>query len=324
MGPIAKLQQHDNDGTRDIGSAPSPLILIRHLDASITEQDIWHSLATLSLPATPLSPPIPLPLPKRILLIRARDSSQSLGFAFAEYLGTKSASQVVKALADPVSFPPSFVIGYQRPGVLVTFAHSESFPRQYTPSQYNIRMRDKSASAFTVNVKGARVAKGGTDVVDVAYWDGEAYASEYVGERPASASATVIQEQPAADQHDPELAAFYQHMVDPISVDAPVHPQSITAPSQSAVSPPSTEQEQPIMGTFQPIKLSFNTSSSPAAVSIIKSNHSGKSKFKPAFSSDDNPLAKQALDDEEEITQLPPVYVPPVLYLLFACPFYHD
>lgn len=70
-----------NDGTRDIGSAPTPLLLIRSLDKGTTIDEIAEALRTAEGPNGGGAQAM-----KRILLIRDRGSLQSWGFAFIEML----------------------------------------------------------------------------------------------------------------------------------------------------------------------------------------------------------------------------------------------
>lgn len=70
-----------NDGTRDIGSNPTPLLLIRSLDKGSTIDEIAEALRTAEGPNGGGAQAM-----KRIMLIRDRGTSQSWGFAFVEML----------------------------------------------------------------------------------------------------------------------------------------------------------------------------------------------------------------------------------------------
>ena len=62
-----------NDGSGDVGTSPSQFLLVRGLDTMMQEETIAKGLEKLKAE------------PKRILLIRDRNTNISWGFAFVEY-----------------------------------------------------------------------------------------------------------------------------------------------------------------------------------------------------------------------------------------------
>ncbi|KAG8941773.1 hypothetical protein FRC04_004090 [Tulasnella sp. 424] len=94
-----------NDGTRDIGSAPTPLLLIRSLDKGTTIDEIAEALRTAEGPNGGGAQAM-----KRILLIRDRGSSQSWGFAFIEMLDVDTAKSLLAGIMNPTYHPTGFKI----------------------------------------------------------------------------------------------------------------------------------------------------------------------------------------------------------------------
>lgn len=74
-----------NDGSRDAGTKPHFIILLRSLDPLCDEEAIWKSLSALKLSRKEDI----MATPKRIWLVRDKNTRASWGFAFAEYVGVK-------------------------------------------------------------------------------------------------------------------------------------------------------------------------------------------------------------------------------------------
>ena len=96
-----------NDGTRDIGTSPCPMLLMRGLDSLTTKAEIGDALTKMfeavrkSEPSTSKSTIPPDSTIKRVLLIKDRSSTASLCFAFAEFTTTQvSLSLFVQKLLD--------------------------------------------------------------------------------------------------------------------------------------------------------------------------------------------------------------------------------
>lgn len=85
--------RHDaNDGTRDIGSAHVPVLLLRGLDSTSTPDMIGEALRMSEGPGKKSAKGM-----KRIILIRDRASKISLGLSFVEFVDVK-VSYTVQAL----------------------------------------------------------------------------------------------------------------------------------------------------------------------------------------------------------------------------------
>lgn len=81
-------RNHDsNDGTRDIGSAHVPVLLLRGLDSTSTPDMIGEALRQSEGPVKKSAKGM-----KRVILIRDRASKISLGLAFVEFADVKVSS----------------------------------------------------------------------------------------------------------------------------------------------------------------------------------------------------------------------------------------
>jgi RNA-binding protein 5/10 len=74
-------RQNMNDGTRDIGSAPAPVLLFRGLDPLSGPQAIAQAMLSSSGPGKPGAKGM-----KRIILIKDKVTLASFGFAFVEFI----------------------------------------------------------------------------------------------------------------------------------------------------------------------------------------------------------------------------------------------
>lgn len=80
-GPRSANSIDANDGTRDIGSAHVPVILLRGLDTTSTPDNIGESLRESEGPGRKSAKGM-----RRVILIRDRASKISLGIAFVEFV----------------------------------------------------------------------------------------------------------------------------------------------------------------------------------------------------------------------------------------------
>jgi hypothetical protein len=71
-----------NDGTRDIGTAPNPTMLLRNLDPLVTEEDICEAIESMGGVADRVASGGGV---RRILIIRDRTTRSSWGFAFVQF-----------------------------------------------------------------------------------------------------------------------------------------------------------------------------------------------------------------------------------------------
>ncbi|EJD53376.1 hypothetical protein AURDEDRAFT_180890 [Auricularia subglabra TFB-10046 SS5] len=141
-----------NDGTRDIGTAPAPVLLFRGLDPISAPEAIAaacrHS-AGLDKDGAPGL--------RRVVLVKDKMTKASWGFAFVEFVDTQSASAVLGNTMSPQLHPEGFRVS-DRP-VAVSFAHPYSW--QKVPDNV---IKDEACIASTV-------ALGGVDGDWTRYWD---------------------------------------------------------------------------------------------------------------------------------------------------------
>lgn len=79
-----------NNGTRDIGSAPTQILLLRGLDTLTTEEDIVSGLGMLT---GRIGEEIQGGAIKRILLVRDRATRSSWGYAFVHLVDVRVSLQ---------------------------------------------------------------------------------------------------------------------------------------------------------------------------------------------------------------------------------------
>lgn len=82
--PESKKPQPKNDGTRDIGSAPTPVLLLRLLDKASDIDEIAEGLRRAEGPGKTGAAGM-----KRILLVKDRVSGNGWGFAFIEMINVE-------------------------------------------------------------------------------------------------------------------------------------------------------------------------------------------------------------------------------------------
>lgn len=184
VGPRSGNGLDANDGTRDIGSAHVPVILLRGLDTSSTPENIADALRESEGPGRKSAKGM-----RRIILIRDRASKISLGIAFVEFadvqvrhhlcsslihscltllLSYQSASVVLANTMSPTLFPNGFRIS--NIPVAASFAHPHSF--RLAPDGYT---RDDSCIDATE-------ALGGLNAGFARYWDENSVISELLFE----------------------------------------------------------------------------------------------------------------------------------------------
>ncbi|KAH9927043.1 hypothetical protein B0H21DRAFT_839215 [Amylocystis lapponica] len=173
----ARVPQHTNDGTRDIGNTQASVLLFRGLDPLSGPQAIAQALKTSSGPnkegATGM---------KRIILIKDKVTLASWGFAFVEFVDIPSASAVLGSTMSPQIHPSGFRIS-DRP-VAASFAHPYSF--QPLP---DYSLRDEACLMSSTGL-------GGIEGTWVRYWDEASTAAvlEFKVEEPLQPVAAPIKE----------------------------------------------------------------------------------------------------------------------------------
>lgn len=152
-----------NDGTRDVGSAPSQIVLLRQLDPLVTEHDIVFALGAIP---SRVGDDIRLRSGiKRVLLVKDRASRSSWGFAFVQLQDVKLATELLGQVMNPRIFPQGFRV--RGTVATVSFSHENSFVPIYAKSDWSFR------------------GEGGQQL---AYWDDKAFVVAWVP--PASTPGT--------------------------------------------------------------------------------------------------------------------------------------
>ncbi|KAG8885609.1 hypothetical protein FRB97_000517 [Tulasnella sp. 331] len=103
--PESKKPQPKNDGTRDIGSAPTPVLLLRSLDKASDIDEIAEGLRRAEGPGKVGAAGM-----KRILLVKDRASGNGWGFAFVEMINIETASALFAAIMNATYHPTGFRI----------------------------------------------------------------------------------------------------------------------------------------------------------------------------------------------------------------------
>ncbi|KDQ33615.1 hypothetical protein PLEOSDRAFT_1091567 [Pleurotus ostreatus PC15] len=144
-------RQNGNDGTRDIGNAPGPVLLFRGLDPLSGPQAIHQAMRYSSGVGKEGAKGM-----KRIILIKDRVTMASFGFAFVEFIDVESAANVLGATMSAQIHPNGFRIS-DKP-VAASWAH----PCSFQPA--DPMLRDEAAVPSSMSL-GAM--EGGW----VRYWD---------------------------------------------------------------------------------------------------------------------------------------------------------
>ncbi|KAG0048262.1 hypothetical protein BGZ83_006769 [Gryganskiella cystojenkinii] len=168
------LQPHQqtslNTGMQDIGQVPYSILLAMDLPPMVNEMGLWNAFNTLG------------PL-RRVMMAKDRQSRMNLGYCFAEYRDTESATAALEK-AHSASF------SIQKKPVVVHFASRASFIPAYAPTKWTLDFANECELAL--------------------YWDEQAFLSIYE-EQPAKSSKSAVQD--LATSVD-ELDAFYASLGD--------------------------------------------------------------------------------------------------------------
>ncbi|KAK4047161.1 hypothetical protein OIV83_005613 [Microbotryomycetes sp. JL201] len=199
---------YHNDGTRDIGSMPSQILLLRNLDPLTTEAEIVTALCSLG---DPVGSQIRTGGIKKVILIRDRASRASWGYAFVQFSDVKLASGVLGSAFNSKIYPEGFRIS--NAVVAFSFSHENSFTPVYAKSEWSFQGEGKQ---------------------QLAYWDDRGYASIYVP--PAAAAARA-----KAESADADMDAFFS------SLEAEMDPEALgERPNANESGPPTMAGMGPI------------------------------------------------------------------------------
>ncbi|KAI9138067.1 hypothetical protein BKA69DRAFT_1127685 [Paraphysoderma sedebokerense] len=225
-----------NDGTKDVGTMPCHLLVVRNVDPLTTEESIYNVFSGLSLV-------------KQVRLIRDRMTNLSWGFAFVEYFDLPTATYVNSIVNAVEYYPSGFYIDDRR--VTVSFAHFNSFVPCYAPSSFTIPADHTNTSYVT-------------------YWDEMAYATVhpplvYPEENlqvstpsessakpavksesaPPRAETKKIEKEPVSVED--ELSAFYADLGGSLAGDT-----DSAAPKETSDAASAQESEMPVQSTENP------------------------------------------------------------------------
>ncbi|GAA5902601.1 hypothetical protein JCM6882_009329 [Rhodosporidiobolus microsporus] len=120
-----------NDGTRDIGSTPSQILLLRGLDPLSGEEDI---VAALSRVGGRANQEIAKGGIKKVYIAKDRASRSSWGFAFVRFADVRLATDVLAAVFNPRFHPSGFRV--RTSIVAASFSHENSFIPVYAASPW--------------------------------------------------------------------------------------------------------------------------------------------------------------------------------------------
>ncbi|GAA5967740.1 hypothetical protein JCM11641_005751 [Rhodosporidiobolus odoratus] len=256
-----------NDGTRDIGSTPSHILLFRGLDPLTNEDDIVSGLYRVGGRA---SHEITRGGIKKVYVAKDRASRSSWGFAFVEFSNTRLASETLASIFNPQLHPTGFRI--RNSVAAVSFKHENSFTPVYAASPW----------AFS--------SDGGQQL---AYWDDKSYVQPWTPPPPPN-QAELMKNVPKAPRAveeakaDADMEAFFDSIKDDMPpeeaqavaaatalpaaavIAAPPAPASADNPlPQSA--PSTMPSELPAAGSIAPITIKPIAAASPAkAEALVK------------------------------------------------------
>ncbi|BGP40534.1 hypothetical protein JCM10449v2_004496 [Rhodotorula kratochvilovae] len=143
-----------NDGTRDIGTTPSNILLLRGLDPLTSEEEVAVALARVGGRA---NQEIARGGIKRVMIAKDRASRSSWGFAFVQFNDIRLATDVLAAVFNPQFHPAGFRI--RNAVVAASFSHENSFIPVYATSTWSFR------------------SDGGAQL---AYWDDKGFVTPWI------------------------------------------------------------------------------------------------------------------------------------------------
>lgn len=187
-----------NDGTRDIGTTPGNILLLRGLDPLTTEAEIATALSRVGGRAT--QEIVARGGLKKVMLVKDRASRSSWGFAFVQLADTRLATDVLASAFNPQFHPTGFRI--RNAIAAASFSHENSFIPLYSPSPWSFR---------------------GDGGAQLAYWDDKGFAQPWIPPPTPDPSAALrgVPKAPRAQEEakaEADLEAFF----DSIEADLPL------------------------------------------------------------------------------------------------------
>lgn len=164
-----------NDGTRDIGSSPTQILLLRGLDPLTTEEELVLSLS--QIPGK-VGQDVSKKGVRRVFVVRDRASRSSWGYAFVQFADvqvgpsprplslqypltplsrTQLATSVLSSAIQPRLYPTGFRL--RSSIVSFSFSHENSFVPVYAKSEWSFK------------------GEGG---MGLSYWDDKAFVSPWM------------------------------------------------------------------------------------------------------------------------------------------------
>ncbi|GAA5913667.1 uncharacterized protein JCM6883_004044 [Sporobolomyces salmoneus] len=228
---------HFNDGTRDVGSTPSQILLLRGLDTLTNEEEIVAALARVGGRA---SGAVSRGGVKKIYIVRDRGSKQSWGFAFVQFSDVKLATDVLASAFNAALHPSGFRI---RNRILaLSFKHENSFIPIYAKSDWSFK------------------GEGGQQL---AYWDDKGYVQPWLAPAPTQEELDRIPKGPKADEDakiDKDMLAFLGELEDESTETS----NALIAPGSNAVAAAAPPAALPAPGSIAPISIKpLSTASKP-------------------------------------------------------------
>ncbi|KAL0071620.1 hypothetical protein AAF712_001477 [Marasmius tenuissimus] len=240
---------NQNDGTRDIGNQPTPVLLFRGLDPLSGPQAIHQTMRISAGHGREGGKGM-----KRIILIKDKVTMASFGFAFVEFVDIASATTVFANAMSPQLHPSGLRIS-DRP-VAVSYANPDSFQ-----PVAEVMLRDEAALTSSM-------ALGGVEGTWVRYWDESSTVAvlEFQVAQPA---------QPATQTKDKKEKKK--------KIDADIKPIPIAAPSALPVS------DKPVTLNFKGLnKQSGTTGIKPLALGFSADDGTNEEDEPPADPSKPN------------------------------------
>ena len=187
-----------NDGTRDIGTTPGSILLLRGLEPLTTEAEIATALSRVGGRAT--QEIVARGGIKKVMLVKDRASRSSWGFAFVQLADTRLATDVLASAFNPQFHPTGFRI--RNAVVAASFSHENSFIPLYSPSPWSFR---------------------GDGGAQLAYWDDKGFALPWIPP-PTPDPAAALRGVPKAPraQEEAKAEADLKAFFDSIEADLPL------------------------------------------------------------------------------------------------------
>ncbi|GAA5857770.1 hypothetical protein JCM1840_000901 [Sporobolomyces johnsonii] len=243
-GDNASSSFYINDGTRDIGSTPSQILLLRGLDPLTNEEEIVSALAKVGGRA---SGDVARGGVKKVMIVKDRASRQSWCFAFVQFSDVRLATEVLASAFNAHYHPSGFRI--RSSIIALSFCHENSFIPIYAKSDWSFR------------------GEGGQQL---AYWDDKGFVQPWVPPPPPPEPAGVrIPKGPKAYEDakvDKDMAAFFEEIEAEMPSELapfPAAPATLesavvaaAAPTPVAAGPPTNAPAAlPAPGSVAPISI---------------------------------------------------------------------